>query len=138
MDNLALRSAIAGVCWGIWPFLLQKSGLTGNVSSFVFTAVILLCIAPFIIGKVGNLANANWGMAIIAGICSAIGLLSFNGMLAKAPPEKLGSLFVVMIVVQTVLPVTHSVVMGDGLNLSKTLGFGFALLSIVLLARGNN
>ena len=70
MENLKLQAVIAGVFFGIWPLLMNRSGLNGNFSSFVFTAVILVCIAPFAIGHAGNLSQANWFMVVGAGVCS--------------------------------------------------------------------
>jgi hypothetical protein len=133
MDSLQMRSMLAGLCWGIWPFLLQRSRLTGDFSSFAFTVVILVCVAPFALKNVGDLSQVNWLMLIGAAICSATGLRSFNGMIEKATSQNLGSLFVLMIVVQISVPAIYDVVSNGGITVSKGIAFVLAVVVVVLL-----
>jgi hypothetical protein len=119
MDALQVRSLLAGLCFGIWPLLMQRSGLTGNFSSFVFTAIVLVCVTPFTFGNVGSLTSVNWGVTVAAGIFSSIGVMSFNGMLAKATPQNVSSLFVLMIVVQVSIPAIYSVTQNGGMFQSR-------------------
>ena len=139
MDSLPLKAAIAGVFFGLWPLFMNRSGLSGNVSSMVFTAVVLICVTPFalrhIAGGTENFAQVSWTMAAAAGIAGAIGVMAFNGMLAQATPQSVGTLFVVMIVVQTTVPAIYSAVMNGEVTLTKATGFVFAGLAAVLLTR---
>ncbi len=135
MDALQIRSLLAGLCFGIWPLLMQRSGLTGNLSSFVFTAIVLVCVTPFTFGNVGNLTNANWMIAIVAGIFGGIGVMSFNGMLAKATSQNVSSLFVLMIVVQTSIPAIYNITQNGGMTATKGLGFILAIVAGILLTK---
>ncbi|MHB1316414.1 MAG: hypothetical protein ACYCZW_00975 [Minisyncoccota bacterium] len=135
MDALQIRSIIAGVCFGVWPLLMQKSGLSGNASSLVFTGIVFSCVIPFAVGNMGDLSTIHWKMAIISGILSATGVMFFNGMLAKATPQNVSSLFVLMIIVQISVPAIYNI-FGDGnITLTKGLGFIFAIIAGVLLIK---
>ena len=133
--ELQIKASLAGIAFGIWPLLMSRSGVSGNFASLVFTIVIVFCVAPFAIGQISDFSKANWYMLVGAGAVSAIGLLSFKGMLTKATPKDLGTLFVLMIVVQVASPVIYHVVMNGGINFTKGLGLVLAVVAIVLLAR---
>ncbi len=135
MDALQIKALLAGLAFGIWPLLMNRSGLSGNLSSAVFTAIALTCVTPFAVSNLSSLASTNWVMAISAGVIGALGLLSFNGMLAKATPQNVSMLFVLMIVVQTALPAVYNIVMNGGMSVSKGLGFVLAIAAAILLTR---
>ena len=77
----------------------------------------------------------NWKMVAAAGIAGAIGVLFFNGMLAKATKENVGMLFVIMIVVQTTIPAINYAIMNGGMSPSKIIGFVMAFAAAILLTR---
>lgn len=131
--ELQIKALLAGVFFGIWPLLMNRSGLPGSVSSAVFSGVVFLFVVPFALkGGVATL-DANWVMAIGAGVVAAVGVLQFNGMLAKAIPQNVGTLFVLMIVVQVAIPAIYQVVM-TGLTVTKAAGFLAAIVAAILLS----
>lgn len=134
MSELHLRAVLAGVFFGIWPLLMNRSGLTGNVSSAVFALGALIVVSPFALYEFsGATISVVWTMVVGACIFGGLGLLAFNGMLSKATPETVGSLFVVMIVVQVATPALYQVINGGGLTVSKAIGFAAAILAAFLL-----
>ena len=139
MDNLIVKAVVAGLFFGAWPLLMNRSGMSGNVASLVFSAVVLLCVIPFALRPIMSgsvdLAQASWAMAILAGVAAAVGMMVFNGMLAKATPQSVGTLFVLMILVQTTVPVVYDTVMNGGISLTKAAGFVLAAAAAFLLAR---
>ncbi|HRH55736.1 MAG TPA: hypothetical protein PK609_02630 [Candidatus Paceibacterota bacterium] len=139
MDSLFIKAALAGVFFGAWPLFMNRSGLNGSVSSLVFTVVVLVCVAPFAIRSIAanslEFAQVSWTMAIVAGVTGAVGVTFFNGMLSQATPQSVGTLFVVMIIVQTAVPAIYSVVMNGGISLTKAAGFALAGIAAVLLTR---
>jgi uncharacterized membrane protein len=136
MDNLQMKALLAGLFFGIWPLFMNKSGLNGNVSSVVFAGIACVCLIPLSIGAWGNIGNTKWVMVIAAGILGAIGLICFNGMLAKATAQNVSTLFVLMIVMQTAVPILYQVMMNGGMSLTKGIGFALAAIATVLLLKG--
>lgn len=136
MSELHVRAILAGVLFGAWPLLMNKSGLSGNISSTVFAFGALAIVLPFGIYEfqhVGRGTQVGWALVTSACIMGGLGLLAFNGMLAKADPKTIGSLFVFMIVVQVATPALYQVFMDGGLTIRKTAGFVAAILAALLL-----
>jgi len=134
MNELHLRAILAGVFFGLWPLLLNRSGLTGSISATAFTLGILVIIVPFALYDLHFITiNIVWSMVIGACVFGGFGLLIFNGMLSKATPQTVGSLFILMMVVQISIPAIYQIVIGGGLTVSKTIGFAAAILAAFLL-----
>lgn len=135
MESLEFKSIAAGILFGIWPLFMNRSGLSGNLGTFVFAAVVLLCVLPFAITSLHNIRTSHWIWAVAAGIFGAIGLLAFNSVLSKATPQTVGTFFVLMIVVQIVVPAIYQAIMSGGLPLTKIAGFVLAAVAAVLLLK---
>ena len=135
MDNLQIKALLAGLFFGLWPLFMNKSGLNGNVSAMAFSGLVLVFVSPFALSNIGDLSNIKWLMVVGAGLFGALGVMSFNGMLAKATPQAVSTLFVLMIVVQTAIPAVYQVIMNGGLSLTKGLGFALAAIAAVLLVK---
>ncbi len=135
MESSQIKAIIAGICFGIWPLMMNRGGLGGNVASLILTTVMLLFIFPFAVGSLNGLAQARWMIIIPAGIIGAIGILFFNGMLVKSTPTNVSSLFVTMIVVQTAIPVAYQIFVAGGMTITKGVGFGFAIVAAILLSK---
>ena len=133
--SLEIKSVIAGILFGIWPLFMNRSGLSGNLSTFVFASVVLLCVFPFAANSLQNIGNANWVWAIAAGVFGSMGLLAFNSVLSKATPQNVGIFIVLMIVVQTVVPAVYQAIMTGGLPFTKIVGFVLAAVAAVLLLK---
>ena len=134
--NLQTLAALAGIFFGIWPLFMNRSGLSGNVSSAIFSLGTLVVLIPVALGSNGlALPKANWAMVALACGTAALGLLSFNGMLAGATAKEGGTLFVIMILVQTATPALYSVMMNGGITPSKLAGFALAIVAGILLTR---
>lgn len=132
--NLAVRALIAGIFFGMWPLFMNRSGLNGNVASTAFTVGVLICVTPFALGSLGNLGKPNWKMIIGASIIGSIGLLLFNGMLAKATPQNVSAYFAVMILAQVSVPAIYNIIETGKMTTTKGFGFLLAIISGVLLA----
>ena len=139
MNELQIRAILAGVAWGIWPLVMNRSGLSGNISSAAFAAVALLGTLPFAAFALrdmgGPLAHANWTLVVVSGLLGAACMLLFNGMLAKAAPQNVGMLFVVMIVAQTAIPALYQTIMDGHLTASRMVGFAAAFVAAFFLTR---
>jgi len=134
MDTLQVKAIIAGVCFGIWPILMNRGGLNGNVGSLVFAGIAMIFVLPFALSSLASVSNVKWLTVIIAGTIGGIGLLFFNGMLSKATAKTVSPLFVTMIVVQVAVPVIYHLIMGNSITLTKGAGFILAIIAGVLLS----
>jgi len=135
MDSLQIKAIIAGMFFGAWPLLMNRSNLNASVSAVVFSVVVLAIVFPFSINSWSNLTNINWTMAVLAGVAGAVGLLLFNGMLSKATVDSVGTLFVLSLVAQITVSSIYKVLMSGDISLGKGVGFVLAALSAVLLTK---
>lgn len=135
MESLEFKSIITGVLFGIWPLLMNRSGLGGNISTLVFASVVLLIVLPFSFSDFNSIANSHWVWAIAAGVFGALGLLTFNSILSTATPQSVGTFFVLMIVVQIAIPAIYHAILSGGLSLTKLAGFVFAAIASFLLLK---
>jgi len=136
MNDLVLKSVMAGLMFGIWPLLMQRSGLSGNVSSAIFAGVAFLIVVPFAIhsGVIGAIKLAPLPMlGLVAGIFGGIGLLFLNGMLAKVSVEQVGIMFVIMILVQLMVPVLYQFAITGDYSVQKIVGVIAAFVAVILL-----
>lgn len=135
MDGMYVRAILAGVLFGIWPLLMNRSGLTGHLLSAVFALGVLMIVSPFAIYELRNgMAHATWYWAIAACAFGAAGLLIFSDIIAKSSSQTIGSLFVVMLIAQIATPAVYHVINSGGLTLRTALGFVAAILAAILLA----
>ena len=136
MDNLLIKAILAGIFMGLWPLFMNKTGLNGNVAVVIFSALVAIVVIPFAVVDFGNMANVRWWVLAITVILGAAGMIFFNGMLAKATPQSVGTLFVLMIIVQTSIPAIYQVIQNGGISLMKGAGFLLAIIAAILLIKG--
>ena len=88
LHNLSIRAILTGIFFGIWPLLMNRSGLSGNVSSFVLVVIMLGCILPFSVGNLGSIFNPDVKLlfAMGASVCGGAGILLLNSILANNTP----------------------------------------------------
>ncbi|MFA6432556.1 MAG: hypothetical protein WCV82_01950 [Candidatus Paceibacterota bacterium] len=136
MNDLQIKALLAGVFFGIWPLFMSKSGLNGNVSAMAFAGCVLIFVTPFALNSMGSVGNVNWWMVIAAGVFSAIGVLLFNGMLAKATTQNIGTMIVLQVIAQVVIPAVYQTIMSGNISAIKISGFALAAIASVLLIKG--
>jgi hypothetical protein len=133
--ELAIKTLLAGILFGIWPLLLNRSGMTGTVSTLVFTSVVFaITLVTALSSDTSSLYTGNLQIVILAGVCGAIALLSFNSVLAKATRQQVPSLFLTMILVQISVPVVYDFLVNHEFHPTKIAGILAAVLAAILLA----
>jgi len=133
MDNLILKMVVAGVLFGIWPLLMNKSGLTGVTSAFIYSIFILLFMLPIVMKEGIIMTGANWWFIIVATFCGSMGLLVFNGALAKTTPEGVSRLIFIMLIVQMAIPAIYYLIVNGQVTLKMGMGFIAAAIAAILL-----
>lgn len=135
MNDVYIRAILAGVFFGMWPLLMNRSGLAGNLSSAVFAGIAFITVLPFALKEgLHSFQTATVSLAVAAGVCGAIGLLAFNGMLARVSKERVGTMFVLMILVQVTVPIIYQAVMTGDYSAKRVVGSIAALIAVILLA----
>jgi hypothetical protein len=51
MNDLQIRAVLAGFFFGIWPLLLNRSRLSSDISSAVFTFFALITVLPLALNE---------------------------------------------------------------------------------------
>lgn len=133
MNELYMRNIIAGILLGLWPIVMNRSGLTGNLSAAVFSGAAFAITIPFAIqtGIAGTVSG--WAIGISAGVIAGIGIILFNGVLARAPKEIVGSLFITMITVQIMIPITTHILVNREISIKHVVGFAAAIVAVIFL-----
>ena len=111
---------MAGISFGIWPLVMNKSGLPGFTSSALLSGIAFLLVMPVAVGS-GQLQQANfYNVAIVyalaAAVIGALGLLAFNTGLAAVPPERVGNMFMAMVMVQLAAPAIYQIFLTGNLS----------------------
>ncbi len=135
MSDLHIKSMFAGICFGIWPLLINRSGLPGGVAPVYFGAITVLMMLPFALHSGGvKIPEAVWSLVWIAALVGAMGMICFQKVLAEATRQDIGVLFILMIVTQTAVPALYQVYQ-TGLSTDKAIGFAAAAVAIYKLLR---
>lgn len=135
MSDTVWKVLVSGVLFGAWPILMNRSGLSGNSSACVFMGLCALIVVPITLAAGITFKNANLWYAVAAALAGSFGVIAFNDALAEATPQSVGTLFIVMIIVQTAIPAIYHVVMNGEITLRTAAGFGTAMITAVLLTK---
>jgi EamA domain-containing membrane protein RarD len=115
---------------------MNRSGLEGNMSAAMFNVTALLIVAPFALpgSDLTKLAEARWLFVGLSGLLGAVGILAFNGGLAKSTPETVGVFIVLVTILQIATPAINHIVQ-NGISTTKLVGFVLAGVAAYLLSK---
>ena len=98
---LYLKAIVSGICFGLWPLFMNKSGLNSAEASAALSLFLLAVVSPFLlVNGIPQFSVVKWQMAVPACVFDALGLLALNSLLASASSVQAGSAFVIVTVVQ--------------------------------------
>jgi hypothetical protein len=134
MDGINLKAVAAGICFGIWPLLMNKSGLNSAEASAALSLFLLAVVSPFLlINGLPQLSAVRWELALPACLFDALGLLALNSLLSSASGTEAGRAFVIVTVVQVAIPAMYLAVLAGGLTLRSVTGLAAAVIAVYLL-----
>lgn len=134
MNERTLLSAVAGVCFGVWPLVMNRARLDPFAAVIVFLVGSLLFASPAaLFGQWGSVTSAQLRVAAIACLVSAAGTISFNRMLSITTPAEAPNLLLVMLVVQVAVPA--AMVLRQGASARQLAGVAAAAIAVVLLGK---
>ncbi|HZC97897.1 MAG TPA: hypothetical protein VE267_17545 [Bradyrhizobium sp.] len=134
MDPLYLKAILAGLCFGVWPLFMNKSGLNSVEASAALSLFLLAIATPFLlVNGVQQLSTIRWQMVLPACLFDALGLLALNSLLSSASSAQAGSAFVIVTVVQVAVPAAYLALLGGGLTPRSGMGLVAAAIAVYLL-----
>lgn len=137
MTELQKMALKAGLFFGAWPLLMNKSGLPGNLSGSILGFISFLVVTPFAMqGFTWSLiTESNWIYAVLAGVASGVGVIFFNGGLAVTTTATVSNFFVMMIVVQVSVSAVYQIIVTQTVTPEKFFGFILAGGAAYLLSK---
>ncbi len=130
---LRMMAIVAGLFFGAWPLLMNRSGLSGYLSAFVFAALALMTVTPFAFSQgFSGLKSSSPFLYLGAGMAGGVGVIIFNSVLSQASYKDVGSLFLVMIMAQITVPSIYNMV-ENGVEPKKLAGIAAAVIATILL-----
>lgn len=125
---------LAGICFGIWPLILNRSGAKPFSAMIVISIVIMIFAAVPASRELAQdgLKGTLIGVVVLAAIFDGIGLLSINVMLLEASPEQIGRLLLIMVMTQITLPAIATLYF-TGWSIQKVTGIICAFAAVYLL-----
>jgi hypothetical protein len=134
MDVLYLKAIVSGICFGLWPLFMNKSGLNSAEASAALSLFLLAVVSPFLlVNGIPQFSVVKWQMTVPACVFDALGLLALNSLLASASSVQTGSALVIVTVVQVAIPAAYLAVLAGGLTLRSAIGLVAAVIAVYLL-----
>lgn len=133
MSDIQVRAIIAGILFGAWPLIYQKGAMHWGIGQLIMSAVTLVVIVPAVFANGVPPISIKWAYVVAAGIVVTIGLVVFNGGLQKVTAQEVSSYFVLMIVVQIVVPAVYHVIENGQVSGTKIAGFVLAIAAAFCL-----
>ncbi len=135
MDNLYVRSILAGIFFGMWPLLMSRSGLSGTMSGVWMNTVAVVVLMLIMFTQDNSVDATPTGLMIgaLSGISAAVGLYLLNGILAVVPKETAVTYVLITTIIQVVVYALYQAWLLGSLSLAKLLGFLLAGVSMFLL-----
>jgi hypothetical protein len=136
MDNLFLRTIVAGLFFALWPICMNRSGLSATSAVLAVVTGVAVIVVPFVLYKgIGPVPQGMQWLAV-AGACvtCAVGFLCWGSVLTAATPASLGPYFLSLVLAQIGTSALYQVITSGGLTPAKAAGFVAAGAAAYLLS----
>ncbi|WP_323191854.1 DMT family transporter [Halostella sp. PRR32] len=137
MTNATILFALAAmVSWGVWAVLADvATRYIDPVSAMIFSYATSVAIAlAYVFARDQPVATAKTGVAVAlgAGVFAGIAAVAFYAGLERGQTSIVTTVSALYFVVAAVLGIA---VLGESVEATDVAGVGFAVLSVVLIAR---
>jgi hypothetical protein len=130
-------SLIIGICFGLWPFIMNKSNLDLRFAPILASIIALIMtvinLFYFSSGELKTMNAKNLIIGCLASVICSFGVINFYKILSRTSPQELAIIFIVITLIQVSIPVLINIVVSGELTLNKAVGFLCAFLSIYFL-----
>jgi drug/metabolite transporter (DMT)-like permease len=134
MNTQALLSALAGICFGLYPIVLNRAKLDPMLTIVLYLLGTLILVSPVaFFAQWSTLTVTQLRIGALACVFGAIATFCFNRMLATTPGEDVANMFLVMLVCQVAVPA--ALLLRNGASARQIAGLGAAAAAIVLLTK---
>jgi uncharacterized membrane protein len=130
-------SLIIGICFGLWPFIMNKSNLDlrfapilASIIALIMTTINLFYFSP---GELKAMNSKNLLLGFLSSVVCSFGVIMFYKILSKTSVQDLAISFIIITLIQVSIPVLINIVVSGELTLNKAVGFLCAFLSIYFL-----
>jgi len=137
MNKTLIFALTAGLSFGIWPIIMQRSGLNGYMQAFIFSVTLMLMTSVPAMTDYGEVKSVKWSLAIIASVIAGFGTMFYTSSIARAfsMKQSLAMVILAQILVQTMVPVIIEAVQTKSIGMQRVIGCMLAITSLVFLTR---
>lgn len=130
-------SVLAGLCFGIWPLIMKRSGLNPQLAAVMLALLTLLTCLPFL-----SRANASpsefWKLgaifAVAAGLINGVGQIFLQRLIGAAERADVSQALIIVVLAQiATTAIGGRLFYGDPFTLKKGAGIILALIAAKLL-----
>lgn len=134
MNERAILSAVAGLCFGLYPIVLNRARLDPMLTIVLYLAGTLLIVSPLVFyANWSSLTVAQLRVGALACVFGAIATVCFNRMLATTPGTDVPNMFLLMLVCQVAVPA--ALLLRQGASRRQIAGLTAAAIAVVLLGK---
>ncbi len=146
----------AGACFGLWPLIMQKSGLQGIQQSLGLTlSTTAIILVAWFVGIAGGWAintvlvfslfagimvgfkliePSPYLIAVLAGLLNGLGTIKYLDSISSTQQNRVSAAILVVILTQIMINETGGIVMmGAEFSIRKAIGITMAICAIYLI-----
>ena len=134
MNSSQMWSIVAGLFFGIWPLLMNRSGQSGSFNAAAFAGLVFVFVLPFALkGGTQPFTAVSVLCVLLAGVAGAAGMLALTYMLSHTPGSRIGWMLVTMVLAQVTVSVLYQLLLDGDISLKKAVGLVIAVLAVWMI-----
>ena len=135
MSDPRVLAALAGICFGFWPMLQNRSGVDGSWATAVMAGIAIVAMIPSMATQgLPSTTTGGWTLLSTAGFIQAIGIFAMASLAIKVPGAELPKFLMIAYVIQACVPPAIQLSAG-GMTPWRAAGFVSGAFTIYALTR---